>query len=79
MDNLAVKKLKEMVTLSNQKTVAEELGISPAYLCDILAGKSGVSDRMAAKLGLRWMLIEDDPALEEYLHKFKRAPKEDPK
>jgi len=63
--NKAITKLREMVALSNQKTVAEELGISAAYLCDILAEKSGVSDRMAAKLGLRWILIGEDDTVQD--------------
>jgi len=67
--NKAITKLREMVALSNQKTVAEELGISAAYLCDILAEKSGVSDRMAAKLGLRWILIEDDTVQNERINR----------
>ena len=34
-----------------QGAAAEKLGISPAYLSDILAGKRGLSARVAAKLG----------------------------
>ena len=73
--NEATKKLTEMVQeRGSQKAVAEELGITPAYLSDILNERTHVSDRIAKMLGLRWMLIPDDPALEAYLHKFNRAP-----
>lgn len=34
-----------------QVTLAEELNISPGYLCDILAGKRGISEMLAEKLG----------------------------
>jgi plasmid maintenance system antidote protein VapI len=54
----AIDKLKEMVELSgSQKAVAEELGISPAYLNDILKRGRGISDRIAFKLGYEWKLV----------------------
>jgi len=73
--NEAIKKLKTMCDhAGSQKAVAEELGITPAYLSDILNERTHISDRIAAALGFRWMLIPDDPRLEAYLHKFVRAP-----
>jgi antitoxin component HigA of HigAB toxin-antitoxin module len=73
--NDAVKALRKKVEeAGSQKAVAEEFGISCAYLSDILNERSNVSDNIAQKLGYRWTLIPDDPALEEYLHKFVRAP-----
>lgn len=36
-----------------QKATAEELGISPQYLGDILAGRREISDRVAKALGFR--------------------------
>ena len=75
--NEAVYKLNQKVReLGSQKAVADELGITPAYLSDILNERTHVSERIARMLGLRWMLIPDDPALEAYLHKFNRAPSE---
>ena len=73
--NEAVKRLKSMCAeAGGQKAIAEQFGISPAYLSDVLNERTHVSDRIAACLGLRWMLIPDDPQLEAYLHKFVRAP-----
>ena len=73
--NEAIKKLKSMCAeAGSQKAVAEQFGIAPAYLSDILNERTHMSDRIAACLGFRWMLIPDDPALEAYLHQFYRAP-----
>lgn len=36
-----------------QKATAKELGISPQYLGDILAGRREISDRVAKALGFR--------------------------
>lgn len=36
---------------SNQKTVAEQLGISPQYLSDILRGRREITGEVASKLG----------------------------
>lgn len=56
--NEAVKKLKKMCEQAGtQKAVAEELGITPAYLNDILRERREVSDFMAHKLGFEWRLI----------------------
>ena len=35
----------------SQARVAEALGVTPAYLSDILRGKRGISDEFAARLG----------------------------
>ena len=73
--NDAVKKLTQMVEdAGSQKAVAEQLGITPAYLNDILRERTHVSENIANKLGFRWMLIPNDLELEEYLHKFVKAP-----
>jgi hypothetical protein len=73
--NEAVKRIAEMVEKEgSQKAVAEKLGITPAYLHDILHEQTHVSERIAKMLGLHWMLIPDDPRLEAYLHKFIKAP-----
>ncbi|ARU40177.1 hypothetical protein CCB80_03105 [Armatimonadetes bacterium Uphvl-Ar1] len=37
---------------SSQKTVAEQIGISPQYLSDILKGRREISTAVAEKLGL---------------------------
>lgn len=48
----------------SQKAVAEELGISPQYLSDILNGRRSVSDRVAEALGMErvttWRPIQYD-------------------
>ena len=58
----------------SQTAVADKLGITPAYLSDILNERTHVSDRIAAMVGLRWMLIPDDPKMEAYLSRFVKAP-----
>lgn len=40
----------------SQKAVADDLGISQAYLGDVLRGRRGVGEKMAEKLG--WEKIE---------------------
>lgn len=40
-----------------QKSIADELGISAAHLSDILAGKRGISEDVAAKLGYERRVI----------------------
>ena len=73
--NEAVKRIQKMVEeAGSQKVVAEKLGITPAYLGDILHERTHVSDRIAGLVGLRWILIPDIPGMEEYLHKFVRPP-----
>jgi plasmid maintenance system antidote protein VapI len=59
--NEAIVKLLEMVAQAgSQQSVASHLGISAAYLSDILKGKRGVSKQVAKKLGLIWTLIPLD-------------------
>ncbi len=54
-----IDKLRKMVVnAGGQRPVAEELGISVPYLCDILAGKRNISARVAYKLGYEWKLVE---------------------
>jgi transcriptional regulator with XRE-family HTH domain len=60
--NELMKVLKDMVIRAgSQKAVAEELGISEAYLSDILNGRKDVSDRIAAALGFEWRLVSITP------------------
>lgn len=37
----------------SQQAAAKHLGISPQYLCDVIAGRRAVSKRLAAALGYR--------------------------
>jgi DNA-binding Lrp family transcriptional regulator len=37
----------------SQTALAKELGITPAYLSDVLNGRRGISDRFAALVGYR--------------------------
>jgi hypothetical protein len=60
--NIAVQKLQEMCDLAgSQKAVADELLISPSYLCDVLKGRRDVSDALAHKLGFVWTLTSLNP------------------
>lgn len=44
--------LKQMADdTGTQRELAERLGITPAYLSDIIRGGRGISDAIAAKLG----------------------------
>lgn len=49
----------------SQKSCAEMLGISPAYLSDILSGKRNVSSRILEKLGYVKIIVhvKNDNAL----------------
>ena len=38
-------------SVGSQSTFAAQVGVSPAYLSDMLVGKRGVSDTIAAALG----------------------------
>ena len=41
-----------VVARGTQKAAAAELGVTPQHVCDILYGRRGLSDEMAAKVGL---------------------------
>lgn len=45
--------VKRAKQLGSQKALAEELGISTAYLCDIFKHRREISHELAQKLGLR--------------------------
>ena len=47
--------LKRMCAKSNQRQVAASLGISPAYLCDVLHGKRELSEGLASRMGFEKM------------------------
>ena len=34
-----------------QKALAEQVGVSPQYMCDVLAGKRRISDNLSRKFG----------------------------
>jgi DNA-binding transcriptional regulator YdaS (Cro superfamily) len=40
-----------------QKAAAKALGVSPAYLSDMLMGRRDISERILAKLGLRRAVV----------------------
>jgi len=41
-----------------QQALAEEWGITPSYLSELLSGKRDVSDRILALIGLRATVVE---------------------
>ena len=45
--------LKARLKTATQRQVARDLGISSAYLSDVLANKRGVGDKILKGLGLR--------------------------
>jgi transcriptional regulator with XRE-family HTH domain len=53
MDQAAiVRRLRKLCAESSQKNVADELGISPQYLCDILKGRRQPGASVLQALGL---------------------------
>lgn len=40
-----------------QKKLADQFGVSPQYLCDIVNGRRDLSDAMLEKLGLRRTIV----------------------
>ena len=48
--------LREQVSLSSQKEVADLYGISPNQISDVLHGRAKLSELMLAKL--RWRMLE---------------------
>lgn len=58
MEHTLVEALKQMVRKEgSQRAVARKLGISAVYLGDILLGRRGISDNVAAMLGYRREVI----------------------
>jgi hypothetical protein len=45
----------------SQKDAAAALGITPAYLSDILNRRCNISDRIAAKFGYEWRIVRIGP------------------
>jgi DNA-binding transcriptional regulator YdaS (Cro superfamily) len=45
--------LRKRVSVTTQKAVADELGISPMYMNDLLRGRRDISERIAEKMGYR--------------------------
>lgn len=51
-NDLAMEELKRRVqAMGSQNAVAAELGITPAYLSDILSGRRDLSENVLTKLG----------------------------
>ena len=54
----AMDKIRAIVReAGSQVEAAKRLDISPMYLSDILAGKRGISDNVAAKLGYKRVVV----------------------
>ena len=52
--------LKELVaTFSTQREAAKKLGISEAYMTDLLKGRRGFSNAMLAKLKLKTIVVKN--------------------
>jgi len=48
-----VQELRDRSRLSTQKAVAEELGIHPTFLSDVLKGKRDISANLAERMGFQ--------------------------
>jgi DNA-binding transcriptional regulator YdaS (Cro superfamily) len=56
---LAVAKLRALIAeQGSQQAAAKRLGVSGAYVNDLLHGRREFSDRMLKKLGLRRVVVE---------------------
>lgn len=49
--DIVLKTIQAKVTRTSQREVAIEMGVSPQYISDILAGRRAVSEAVAGKLG----------------------------
>ena len=49
---------KRVERAGSQKQAAEELGISPQYLNDLLQERRGASDNVLEKLGLKRIVVK---------------------
>ena len=47
-----------VTTRGDQKTLANEIGISQTYLCDLLAGRRAVAKKVLDYLGLERVVIQ---------------------
>lgn len=45
--------LRQKCTADEQSTVARSLGFSPQFICDVLAGRRGISVELASAMGYR--------------------------
>jgi predicted transcriptional regulator len=48
-----VQLLRNAVKMRSQREVADDLGLSPAFVCDVLKGRREVTERLARKMGYR--------------------------
>jgi predicted transcriptional regulator len=48
-----VQMLRNVVRMKSQREVADDLGLSPAFVCDVLKGRREVTERLAKKMGYR--------------------------
>ena len=48
-----IETLKSRVRQSSQRKVAEELKLSPAFVCDVLKGRREVTERLARRMGFK--------------------------
>lgn len=48
-----VQTLRLRARKTSQVQVAKELGLSPAFICDVLKGRREVTERLARKMGYR--------------------------
>jgi hypothetical protein len=46
-----LKLLRKQVRASSLGEVAKTLSVTPQYLCDVLKGRRGISDRLASNMG----------------------------
>jgi transcriptional regulator with XRE-family HTH domain len=54
-----ITELRQRVQKSSQLEVAQSLGISPQYLCDVLKGRAAPGKKILAALGMKRRIIHD--------------------
>ena len=60
-----ISKLKEIIQGGSQRSCAQQLGISEAYLSDILSGKRDPGPKLLEPIGLIRVVSYENPTKEE--------------
>lgn len=59
MDNgVVIEFLRKRQGSRTQKELAEEIGLSPTYLNDVMSGRRDPSDRILEAVGLKWEIVK---------------------
>lgn len=73
--NLPIEDLTARIKASSQRQVAKDIGVSRAYLHDLLSGRRGLGDKVLKALGIRVRYEYIDKAKREAHERAKGARK----